>query len=214
MGRIRVVDDPDPFPERWTKVVTVDFRGGEGTEPADPTAGWPGRNGSEDGDPGNLTTEGLATGLPFEPIDGAARETESMGQPFRGTTRSTSTPGGSSETQHPLAPYLPRLVIDWITTAPDERHQEQVGTVAFVDISGFTKLSEGLARHGKVGAEELTATIGTCFVTLLDLAVAYGGRLLKFGGDALLLFFSGESHEARAAAPPSRCGARCGRSGA
>ena len=121
-----------------------------------------------------------------------------MGQPFRSTTRSTSTLGGGSETQHPLAPYFPRLVIDWITTAPDERHQEQVGTVAFVDISGFTKLSEGLARHGKVGAEELTAAIGTCFVTLLDLAVSYGGRLLKFGGDALLLFFSGEAHEARA----------------
>ncbi len=82
--------------------------------------------------------------------------------------------------------------------APEERHQERVGTIAFVDISGFTKLSEGLARHGKVGAEELTATIGTCFVSLLDLAVAYGGRLLKFGGDALLLFFSGEAHEARA----------------
>jgi len=121
-----------------------------------------------------------------------------MGPPFRSTTWSTSTPGGGSETQHPFAPYLPRLVIDWITTAPDEHHQEQVGTVAFVDISGFTKLSEGLARHGKVGAEELTAAIGTCFVTLLDLAVAYGGRLLKFGGDALLLFFSGEAHEARA----------------
>ena len=73
------------------------------------------------------------------------------------------------------------------TTTPDERHREQVGTIAFVDISGFTKLSEGLARHGKVGAEELTAAIGTCFVTLLDLAVGYGGRLLKFGGDALLL---------------------------
>ncbi|MGD0944110.1 MAG: adenylate/guanylate cyclase domain-containing protein [Acidimicrobiales bacterium] len=72
------------------------------------------------------------------------------------------------------------------------------GTVAFVDISGFTKLSEGLARHGKVGAEELTATIGNCFVSLLHLAYARGGRLLKFGGDALLLYFSGESHEARA----------------
>ncbi len=105
---------------------------------------------------------------------------------------------GGSEAQHPLAPYFPRLVIDWFTTTPDERHQEQVGTIAFVDISGFTKLSEGLAKHGKVGAEELTATIGNCFVTLLDLAVAYGGRLLKFGGDALLLFFSGEAHEARA----------------
>ncbi len=102
------------------------------------------------------------------------------------------------EAQHPLAPYFPRLVIDWIASTPEERHREQVGTIAFVDISGFTKLSEGLARHGKVGAEELTAAIGTCFVSLLDLAVSYGGRLLKFGGDALLLFFSGEAHEARA----------------
>ncbi len=102
------------------------------------------------------------------------------------------------EAQHPLTPYFPRLVIDWLTTAPDERHRSEIGTVAFVDISGFTKLSEGLARHGKVGAEELTAAIGTCFVSLVDIAVTYGGRLLKFGGDALLLFFSGEAHEARA----------------
>ncbi len=111
---------------------------------------------------------------------------------------STLTPPVGSGTQHPLAPYFPRLVIEWITTAPDELHGERVGTVAFVDISGFTKLSEKLARHGKVGAEELTTAIDTCFVTLLDLAVAYGGRLLKFGGDALMLFFSGEAHEARA----------------
>ncbi len=88
---------------------------------------------------------------------------------------------GDSATQHPLSAYFPRLVIDWLITAPDERHRDQIGTVAFVDISGFTKLSEGLARHGKVGAEELTAAIGTCFVGLLDIAVSYGGRLLKFG---------------------------------
>lgn len=69
--------------------------------------------------------------------------------------------------------------------------------MAFIDISGFTKLSEGLAKHRNVGAEELTATIGTCFVALLDIAVANGGRLLKFGGDALLLLFTGEAHEAR-----------------
>ncbi len=81
---------------------------------------------------------------------------------------------------------------------PSRLHQELEGTIAFVDISGFTKLSERLARLGKSGAEELTATIDTCFVTLLDLAVANGGRLLKFGGDALLVYFSGEAHEARA----------------
>jgi class 3 adenylate cyclase len=50
----------------------------------------------------------------------------------------------------------------------------------------------------EVIAEELTATIDTCFVTLPDLAVTNDGRLLKFGGDALLVYFSGDSHEARA----------------
>ena len=113
-------------------------------------------------------------------------------------------PGGGPDGDHHvhdapelLAPYLPRLSIDWLATGSDARFRVEHGTVVFVDISGFTKLSEGLARHGKVGAEELTATIGTCFVALLDLAVAYGGRLLKFGGDALLLYFSGPAHEAR-----------------
>jgi len=96
-----------------------------------------------------------------------------------------------------LAPYLPRLSIEWLARRADERFRVEPGTVVFVDISGFTKLSEGLARHGRVGAEELTSTIGTCFVALLDLAVAHGGRLLKFGGDALLLYFSGPDHEAR-----------------
>ena len=106
--------------------------------------------------------------------------------------------GSSADGGHSLAPYFPRLTIDWLHGSPEVRFREVTGTVAFVDISGFTKLSEGLAKHGKVGAEELTATIGTCFVALLDIAVANGGRLLKFGGDALLLWFTGEAHESRA----------------
>ena len=97
-----------------------------------------------------------------------------------------------------LAPYLPRLVVDWVAETPRLRHKEVEGTLAFVDISGFTRLSEALAKHGKIGAEELAATIGECFAPLLDFAYFYGGRLLKFGGDALLLLFSGPDHEARA----------------
>ena len=71
--------------------------------------------------------------------------------------------------------------------------------MVFVDVSGFTKLSERLARHGKIGAEELAATIGGCFVELLAVAYDLGGGLIKFGGDALLLLFTGAAHEARAA---------------
>ena len=118
--------------------------------------------------------------------------------------------GSSADGGHPLAPYFPRLTIDWLHGSPEVRFREVTGTVAFVDISGFTKLSEGLAKHGKVGAEELTATIGTCFVALLDIAVANGGRLLKFGGDALLLCSPARPTNRVPAGRPSTCAASSG----
>jgi class 3 adenylate cyclase/tetratricopeptide (TPR) repeat protein len=74
------------------------------------------------------------------------------------------------------------------------------GTMVFVDVSGFTRLSERLARTGKEGAEHLTDAINTCFSTLLAEAYAGGGSLLKFGGDALLLWFEGDEHATRACA--------------
>jgi class 3 adenylate cyclase len=97
-----------------------------------------------------------------------------------------------------LEPYLPRLVVGWLTEYADEDHRLMDGSMVFVDISGFTALSEKLARRGKVGAEEVADTIGACFQQLLGVAYANDGALLKFGGDALLLFFSGRDHEARA----------------
>ena len=72
--------------------------------------------------------------------------------------------------------------------------------MVFVDISGFTKMSERLARHGIVGAEEVTEVIDNTFGRLLPRAYAFGANLLKFGGDALLLLFTGEGHPLRAAA--------------
>ena len=67
------------------------------------------------------------------------------------------------------------------------------------DISGFTALSEKLAGKGKAGAEEITSLINTCFTALIDSAYSYGGEVIKFGGDALLILFRGENHERRAA---------------
>ena len=96
-------------------------------------------------------------------------------------------------------PYVPRLLIEWLASDPEVRHRELAGSIAFVDISGFTALSERLARRGKVGAEQLVDTIGSCFSDLLAIAYAHGGGLLKFGGDALLLLFVDAEHEVRAA---------------
>jgi class 3 adenylate cyclase/tetratricopeptide (TPR) repeat protein len=97
-----------------------------------------------------------------------------------------------------LVAFVPRLTLEWLHDSRDERLQAVEGTLAFVDISGFTAMSERLARLGKEGAEEVTDVMNATFAALLEIAYSYGGGLLKFGGDALLLLYSGEGHSARA----------------
>ena len=99
-----------------------------------------------------------------------------------------------------LQPYLARLVRYWDEEAPGRLHRPVEGTMALVDISGFTRMSERLARHGNVGAEEVTEVIDGTFGRLLPAAYAFGANLLKFGGDSQLLLFTGEGHHLRAAA--------------
>jgi class 3 adenylate cyclase/tetratricopeptide (TPR) repeat protein len=105
----------------------------------------------------------------------------------------------AAQSRADLAPFLPRLTLQWLRDHPERRRVEVDGTLVFVDISGFTALSERLSGLGKAGAEELTDVIDSTFASLLAAAYEYGGGLLKFGGDALLLLFSGPAHAPRAA---------------
>jgi class 3 adenylate cyclase/tetratricopeptide (TPR) repeat protein len=98
-----------------------------------------------------------------------------------------------------LVPYVPRLLLGWLAESPGELLREVDGSMVFVDISGFTKMSEQLAKKGKIGAEEVTDVISSVFARLLAVAYGNGGGLIKFGGDALLLLFDGDAHELRAA---------------
>src|SRR2546422_3366073 len=84
-------------------------------------------------------------------------------------------PTAVSNQQEVLGAYVPRLLIQWLGESPEASHRQVDGSIAFVDISGFTKLSERLARRGKVGAEELTEAIGGCFRRLLGVAYGNGG---------------------------------------
>jgi class 3 adenylate cyclase/tetratricopeptide (TPR) repeat protein len=91
------------------------------------------------------------------------------------------------------APYLPRVAAEWDLDTPEALWREVEATLCFVDISGFTALSERLARRGRIGAEELTEVLNHVFSRMLHVAYEKGGSLLKFGGDALLLaFFEGD----------------------
>src|SRR5207237_2873988 len=98
-----------------------------------------------------------------------------------------------------LKPYVPRLLIEWIRDSPESTYRAVDGSLVFVDISGFTALTERLARQGKIGAELMRDTLDGVFRALLDEAYEWGAGLLKWGGDALLLLFDGPMHEARAA---------------
>src|SRR6476646_7470662 len=107
-------------------------------------------------------------------------------------------PAITSEPSLELVPYLPRMVIEWAVDDPGTRWREVEGSLVFADLSGFTKMSERLSRLGKMGAEEVTDAINTCFTELLGVAYDDGGGLVKFGGDALLLVFTDEGHLERA----------------
>lgn len=98
-----------------------------------------------------------------------------------------------------LKPYVPRLLIEWLRETPDARYRAIDGSLAFVDISGFTALTERLAKQGKIGAELMRDTLDGVFTALLDEAYDWGAGLLKWGGDALLLLFDGPLHAGRAA---------------
>lgn len=58
--------------------------------------------------------------------------------------------------------------------------------VLFADISGFTPLTERLARHGSRGVEKLTHHLNEYFGRIINLILNHGGDIVKFAGDALV----------------------------
>lgn len=72
------------------------------------------------------------------------------------------------------------------------------GSLLFADVSGFTALSERLAVLGPEGAERLTGKMNEYFTAMLRVVASSGGILLKFAGDALLVYFPEQEHHQHA----------------
>ena len=87
-----------------------------------------------------------------------------------------------------LRAYVAPFALEWLATAPERRSWSLDATVVFIDVSGFTALTEHRGTR-KGGAEEVSEVIGSAFGELLGVADTYGGELLKWGGDAALLLF-------------------------
>ena len=61
--------------------------------------------------------------------------------------------------------------------------------VLFVDISGFTRLTEQLNKTGIHGAETLCNHINAIYTKMMSEFKVWGGDCVKFSGDALLVMF-------------------------
>ncbi|NMC00363.1 MAG: AAA family ATPase [Thermoanaerobaculaceae bacterium] len=69
------------------------------------------------------------------------------------------------------------------------------GMILFCDVAGFTPLTEKLSKIGKEGSERLTLLLNQYFTEMIEIAEDYGGDVLRFGGDAMTLFFSENNSE-------------------
>jgi class 3 adenylate cyclase/tetratricopeptide (TPR) repeat protein len=124
-----------------------------------------------------------------------AKLTSTMAAPANPSSDPEPNPHPPAARPDLLAPYVPQLLLRWPNGVV---HQTRHGSMVSADISGFTALSERLAAKGREGSEELTTIVNGCFTGMIDDCDRHGGDVLKFGGDALLVFFEGDRHAERA----------------
>lgn len=97
--------------------------------------------------------------------------------------------------QRSVVSFLPLYIAeDENLIGRDDYASLRSGAFLFADVSGFTALSERIQEHsGAEGTETLTAVINDYFSTMLEVLANSDGQLLKFAGDALLAFWTGNS---------------------
>ena len=88
----------------------------------------------------------------------------------------------------------------------EPKGEQFAAAVLFADISGFTALTERLARTGPGGVEELTELLNGCFGQLVRLVVDHGGDVVKFAGDALLALWPADEDLPGVTARAASCG--------
>ena len=110
-----------------------------------------------------------------------------------------------------LASYFPDLLIRRANARGGQRslasQESLTAATLFVDVAGFTQLTDRLARRGPAGAEALSSALNLYFGRLTDIVTQWGGDVLLFAGDAALAIWPCEPGTLPAA---TRAAAGCG----
>ncbi|EGD79547.1 hypothetical protein PTSG_10115 [Salpingoeca rosetta] len=102
---------------------------------------------------------------------------------------------------NPVISFVSRQLHKYLLNVEDEIEEAtgttKLGAVLFADASGFTAMTQRLAKKPN-GAEELSRIINNFFSRLLKVVDAFGGDVVKFSGDALsIVWFVDEEESAR-----------------
>lgn len=98
---------------------------------------------------------------------------------------------------HTLSTYLPGDLVQEKINRPIPglvNGKMLKGCLLFADVSGFTALSERFTTLGPEGAEHLTKLINQYFTTMIEILAWSNGTLVKFAGDATLVYFPEQEH--------------------
>jgi class 3 adenylate cyclase/predicted ATPase len=85
--------------------------------------------------------------------------------------------------------YVLRTLLRHPYETPVADGERTDAVVLFIDVAGFTPMSEALTRSGAYGTEALTRILNGWFDTMVNLVSRYGGTVAEFAGDALTAVF-------------------------
>jgi class 3 adenylate cyclase/predicted ATPase len=89
--------------------------------------------------------------------------------------------------------FVPDYVLRTLLRHPEETPiavgERTDAVVLFIDVAGFTPMSEALTNSGAYGTEALTRILNGWFDTMVSLVSRYGGTVAEFAGDALTAVF-------------------------
>jgi hypothetical protein len=63
----------------------------------------------------------------------------------------------------------------------------------YIDISGYTRMTEVFAKEGAIGAEKISGVLNKYFGLQGDIIISYGGDVMRYAGDGLLALWPLES---------------------
>ncbi|CAF3972584.1 unnamed protein product [Rotaria sp. Silwood2] len=96
--------------------------------------------------------------------------------------------------------HIPDIVLNNLNDLIDQKgnilipseHMYNRITLLFLDVSGFTSLTEQYSNDAHLGIDQLTHTLNLYFDKLVSQILIYNGDIYKFAGDAILALWTNE----------------------